>query len=83
MYPRPSAAWQRQNKGIHYLYAFLETGRGSNLKKMMHMGCKGGFAHTSQVCGKRRTVSCEQRCQRAFWMSRWPRTQHQGVGVDK
>ncbi|KAL6046654.1 hypothetical protein STEG23_017560, partial [Scotinomys teguina] len=21
-------------------------GRGSNLKKMMHMGCKGGFAHT-------------------------------------
>lgn len=43
---RPGAAWQRQNKGIHYLYAFLETGRGSNLKKMMHMGCKGGFAHT-------------------------------------
>ena len=46
MYPRPSIAWQRQDKGIHYLYAFLETGRGSYLKKMMHMGCKGGFAHT-------------------------------------
>lgn len=46
MDPRPGAARQRQNKGVRYLYAFLETGRGSNLKKMMHMGCRGGFART-------------------------------------
>lgn len=53
MYPRPSAAWQRQNKGIHYLYAFLETGRGSNLKKMMHMGCKGWLcSHVTGLWGK-------------------------------
>lgn len=77
MYPRPSAARQRQNKGSHYLYAFLETGRGSNLKKMMHMSFKGGFAHTvTKSAGERRTMSYEQQGQRIFQMPQGPRTYH-------
>lgn len=40
-----------------YLYAFLETGRGSNLKKMMHMSPKGGLGSTDhELCRRRKHV---------------------------
>lgn len=38
----PKAEWRMTDaEQGGYLYAFLETGRGSNLKKMMHMGPQG------------------------------------------
>lgn len=53
--PRPSRGQQMQSKG--YLYAFLETGRGSNLKKMMHMGPPGWLCsyRVTQSVGKGET----------------------------
>ena len=37
----PEAKWDSGCSPGGYLYAFLEAGRGSNLKKMMHMGPEG------------------------------------------
>lgn len=45
----PEAEWDSGCSQGGYLYAFLETGRGSNLKKMMHMSPEGGLA--PQVTG--------------------------------
>lgn len=53
--PRPSGTVGTARGG--YLYAFLETGRGSNLKKMMHMSPKGGLGSTGhELCRRRKRV---------------------------
>lgn len=38
-------------------------------------------SHGHKVCGKRRTMSCEEQCQRAFPMPQWPRAHHQQAGL--